>query len=85
MSKKRDKERKQEIKDKLTDGQIEIQPFYHDLRNEIVQPRNIIVETKYFWDKWKPRLGPTLTVIIDDSPTMVGTTRRRLLKHRLTP
>jgi len=64
MSKKRDKERKQEIKDKLTDGQIEIQPFYHDLRNEIVQPRNIIVETKYFWDKWKPRLGPTLTVII---------------------
>jgi len=44
--------------------QIELQPFYHDLRNEIVQPKNIIVETKYFWDFWKPKLGPTLTVII---------------------
>jgi len=46
------------------DEKIELSPFYHDLRNEIVEPKNVIVESKYFWDKWKPRLGPTLTVII---------------------
>jgi len=43
---------------------IELQPFYHNLRNEIIKPKNVIVETKYFWDNWKPKLGPTLTVII---------------------
>jgi len=64
MSKKGYEERKREIKDKLTDAQIEIQPFYYDLRNKIVQPKNVVVESKYFWDKWKPRLGPNLTVII---------------------
>lgn len=48
----------------MSEEQIELHPFYHDLRNEIVQPKDVIVESKYFWDKWKPRLGPTLTVIV---------------------
>lgn len=39
-------------------------PFYHDLRNEIVQPDKIVVGTQYFWARWAPRLGPTLTTLI---------------------
>lgn len=43
---------------------MEIQPFYHDLKNEIVEPEKIVVGTRYFWNKWAPILGPLRTVII---------------------
>lgn len=43
---------------------IELQPFFHDVKNTIVQPKQIVVGTRYFWEKWAPRLGPTLTVLI---------------------
>jgi len=43
---------------------IELQPFYHDVKNTIVQPKQVVVGTRYFWEKWAPRLGPTLTVLI---------------------
>lgn len=43
---------------------IELKPFYYDLKNEIVKPQNVVVGTRYFWDKWAPRMGPTLTVLI---------------------
>ena len=43
---------------------IELQPFYHDVKNTIVQPKQVVVGTRYFWERWAPRLGPTLTVII---------------------
>ncbi len=43
---------------------LEVQPFYHYLKNEIIEPEKIVVGTRYFWNKWAPILGPTLTVII---------------------
>lgn len=43
---------------------IEFQPFYYDLRNKIINPHQIVRETKYFWRKWKPLLGPFLTILI---------------------
>lgn len=48
----------------LTIEQAKLLPFYHDLRNEIVQPDKIVVATQYFWTRWAPRLGPTLTALI---------------------
>src|SRR6185295_17464823 len=48
----------------LTTEQARMLPFYHDLRNEIVQPDKVVVSTQYFWTKWAPRLGPTLTVLV---------------------
>jgi hypothetical protein len=43
---------------------IELQPFYHDVKNTIVRPRQVVMGTRYFWEKWAPLLGPTLTVLI---------------------
>jgi hypothetical protein len=57
-------ERLEEILASLTPEQIELQPFYHDLKSEFVQPDDVVVGTKYFWTKWAPLLGPTLTVLI---------------------
>lgn len=48
----------------LIKEQIKILPFYHDLRNRIVRPRDVLVESHYFFRKWKPRLGPVLTLLI---------------------
>lgn len=43
---------------------IELQPFYHHVKNTIVRPKRIVVGTRYFWEKWAPRLGPTLSVLV---------------------
>jgi hypothetical protein len=48
----------------LTPEQARLLPFYHDLRNEIVQPEKVVVSSQYFWSHWAPRLGPTLTVLV---------------------
>jgi hypothetical protein len=48
----------------LTPEQARLLPFYHDLRNEIVQPDKVVVSTQYFWARWAPRLGPTLTALV---------------------
>lgn len=48
----------------MTIEQAKLLPFYHDLRNEIVQPDKIVVATQYFWTRWAPRLGPTLTALV---------------------
>jgi hypothetical protein len=48
----------------LTIEQARLLPFYHDLRNEIVQPDKVLVSTQYFWTRWAPRLGPTLTALV---------------------
>jgi len=44
--------------------EIELRPFYHDIKSTIVQPKQVVVGSRYFWEKWAPRLGPTLTVLI---------------------
>jgi len=46
-------------KDKLV-----LLPFYHELENEVKQPDRVRLQTDYFWRKWAPRLGPTLTVLV---------------------
>jgi AraC-like DNA-binding protein len=43
---------------------IELQPFYHHVKDTIVRPKQIVVGTRYFWERWAPRLGPTLTVLV---------------------
>ncbi len=48
----------------LTPEQARLLPFYHDLRNQIVEPERVVVSSQYFWAKWAPRLGPTLTSLI---------------------
>ena len=48
----------------LTPEQARLLPYYHDLRNEIVEPERVVVSSQYFWARWAPRLGPTLTVLI---------------------
>lgn len=54
----------EEEKEKLSLEKIKLQPFYHDLKNQIIEPEKIVIATQYFWDKWAPLLGPTLTVLI---------------------
>lgn len=53
-----------EVAAQLKPDQIVLQPFYHDLRNEIVDPKRVRVESAYFWEKWVPRLGPVLSILI---------------------
>ena len=64
----------------LTPEQARLLPFYHDLRNEIVQPEKVVVSTQYFWSRWAPRLGPTLAVLViclrrDSSATTIAPPR----------
>lgn len=49
---------------RLENERLEVLPFYHDLRNQIVRPLNVHVETRYFFRQWKPKLGPVLTLLI---------------------
>lgn len=49
---------------RLQHDRLEVLPFYHDLRNQVVHPLNLHVETRYFFRKWKPVLGPVLTLLI---------------------
>src|SRR5579875_3452168 len=50
--------------ERLRHERLEVLPFYHDLRNQIVRPFNVHVETRYFFRRWKPTLGPILTLLI---------------------
>src|SRR5579885_2025038 len=43
---------------------IELQPFYHHVKNTIIRPKQVVIGTRYFWERWAPRLGPTLTVLV---------------------
>ncbi|MHB8618684.1 MAG: DnaA N-terminal domain-containing protein [Chloroflexota bacterium] len=53
-----------EVAPGIPDDSFELQPFYYDARNKIVRPKQVVVGTRYFWEKWAPRLGPTLTVLV---------------------
>ncbi|HEU0169201.1 MAG TPA: hypothetical protein VFS62_15600 [Chloroflexota bacterium] len=44
--------------------EIELRPFYHDIKNTIVQPKQVVVGSRYFWERWAPRLKPTLTTLV---------------------
>ena len=53
-----------EKNEELNFEKAKLQPFYHDLKNNIIEPEKIVIATQYFWDKWASILGPTLTVLI---------------------
>lgn len=42
---------------------ILLQPYYPDVKNEIVQPDRVTVQTRYFWERWAKILGPLDTVL----------------------
>ena len=42
---------------------ILLQPYYPDVKNEIVQPDRVTVQTRYFWEKWARILGPVDSVL----------------------
>jgi DNA-binding transcriptional regulator YhcF (GntR family) len=60
--------KKEDLKDKILKEldfeKAKIEPYYQDIKNEIIQPDNVTVTTKYFWTKWAPVLGPVATSVI---------------------
>src|SRR5207253_1600128 len=54
----------EELASRLTPDQLLVLPFYHDLKNELTNPDQVRVQTRYFWEKWAPKLGPTMTVLV---------------------
>jgi hypothetical protein len=42
---------------------MQLEPWYLDVRSEIVQPDQVVLQTRYFWDKWVPTLGPQCTML----------------------
>jgi hypothetical protein len=49
---------------RLTRDQILVLPFFHEVANEVKQADRVRVQTEYFWRRWVPKLGPTLTVLV---------------------
>jgi hypothetical protein len=43
---------------------LRLSPQYRRLRDTILRPHLRLTESRYFWEKWKPRLGPDATVLI---------------------
>ncbi|MBI3970327.1 MAG: hypothetical protein HY332_03465 [Chloroflexi bacterium] len=45
---------------------LRLAPQYRRLRDAILRPQLRLTESRYFWERWKPRLGPDATVLIMD-------------------
>jgi hypothetical protein len=43
---------------------LHITPLYRRLRDSILRPHLRLTESRYFWERWKSRLGPDATVLI---------------------
>jgi len=43
---------------------LSLSPAYRHVRDSILRPHLRITESRYFWERWKPRLGPDATVLI---------------------
>ena len=43
---------------------LRLAPRYRRLRDAILRPQLRLTESRYFWERWKPRLGPDATVLI---------------------
>lgn len=43
---------------------LQLTPLYRRLRDSILRPHLRLTESRYFWERWKPRLGPDATVLI---------------------
>ena len=53
-----------DVETPVVPDEIELRPFYHDVKHGIVQPKQVVLGTRYFWENWAPRLKPTLTTLI---------------------
>jgi len=42
---------------------LAIEPHYPEVRDEIIQPDRVTLQSWYFWQKWVPRLGPVPTAL----------------------
>lgn len=43
---------------------LHLTPQYRHLRDTILRPHLRLTESRYFWERWKPLLGPDATVLI---------------------
>lgn len=43
---------------------LHLTPLYRRLRDSILRPHLRLTESRYFWEKWKPRLGADAAVLI---------------------
>ncbi len=43
---------------------LRLTPQYRRLRDAILRPQLRLTESRYFWEKWKPRLGPDAAVLV---------------------
>jgi len=43
---------------------LQLTPHYRRLRDSILRPHLRLTESRYFWEKWKPRLGADAAVLI---------------------
>jgi len=50
--------------DGLSLDQIKLEPWYKDIEDEITKPDQVAVQSKYFWTRWVPLLGPGPTVLL---------------------
>jgi hypothetical protein len=43
---------------------LRLSPYYRRARDSILRPHLRLTESRYFWEKWKPRLGADAAVLI---------------------
>jgi hypothetical protein len=43
---------------------LALSPIYRHLRDSITRPHLRLTESRYFWERWKPRLGPDATILV---------------------
>lgn len=56
--------RKEELVRALSMERIQLEPWYLDIRSEIVRPDQVAIQTKYFWEHWASKLGPLLVCLL---------------------
>ncbi len=43
---------------------LTLQPGYHEPRNTVLRPEQVVIHTRYFFQHWAPRLGPERTQLV---------------------
>lgn len=43
---------------------LALSPVYRHLRDSITRPHLRLTESRYFWERWKPRLGPDAAILV---------------------
>ena len=58
LSQQDQKQRVQEVASHLSFDTIKVEPWYKDVQDEITQPDQVVVTSRYFWTRWLPILRP---------------------------